>query len=350
MDIFSRLIALREDSEYKLNRDGEIIGYIVPDSYEEEARYLIEQTSLKTEIRNLPIYTREQWKIYDILESLANTRVLDEEWTNTPGTKENHFKYHCLGSDNNYVSKEDNVYYDFKSQSEFDKFEDEISRKALNPDIIIDSIAEPDIWDTLVSNLNAGKTVMFSQNCGFKGKHGPVSYVFIPNATEYTTNYGKASTVSFIVLTPDNKTISLYPMDINYIPVRMPRMVNKNKSELPINVQRLNAFNDMKAKLSKIHFDDIVKKYMRTGPYDYPGEVLFPNKYFFVNSHAYPYKPRNAEEDAEPVTATVFTIKSKDNREVSSGRLYAQNEEEFRKNIEDALNTVESELKKLNQI
>lgn len=360
-DLSQLYYELQAENNYKLNNDGEIIGYIVPEFYEEDARTFIYESvsshnknpnvlnSCYEDIKNLPIYTEKQWEIYDVLESFATSRVIDEEWV-TLGVGQNHFKYHCLGGGDDYSSKDDDVYYDFKTQEEFDKFEDEVSKKALSPDVIIDSLAEPNVWDTLVNNLKDGKTVMFSQSCGFKGKIGSVSYVFVPGATDHTTNYGSNPTVNFIILTPDNKTISLYPMALSYIPVRMPRMANKNKSELPINVQRLNAFNEMKTKLADIHFDDIVKKYMRTGPYDYPGEVLFFNKYFFVNSHAYPYKPKNAEEDVEPINATVFTIKAKDNREVGSGRLYAHNEEEFRKNVEDALSTVETQLKDKNML
>lgn len=355
---YDRLQDLYNISEQRLNNDGDISGYILPESYREEGYSLIKSIQnsddelLKSRLRDAPIYTQSQWETYDFIDDIFKIRLMNEEWV-TAQTGSTHFTRHCLGG-GNYTSKQDDIYYDFNTEEEYSKFEDETSRLALNADIIINTIADDkmsDLWSSIVNYLNDGKSVLLTKDCGFRGKTSLVQYGFVPNATPHTTNFGNTPTVSFIVLTPDdNKTINLYPMAIDYIPSRMSRMANKNRTGTTTNAQRLNAFNDMKVKLSEIHFDDIVKKYMRTGPYDYPGEVLFPNKYFFVNSHAYPYKPRNAEEDVEPVTATVFTIKSKDNREVSSGRLYAQNEEEFRKNIEDALNTVESELKKINQI
>ena len=55
---------------------------------------------------------------------------MDEEWV-TLGVGQNHFKYHCLGGGDGYSSKDDDVYYDFKTQEEFDKFEDEVSKKKL---------------------------------------------------------------------------------------------------------------------------------------------------------------------------------------------------------------------------
>lgn len=342
---------LQNCADQRLNDIGEIIGYVIPDSCEEESLILINNINqsnnidLKESLSQVPLYTKSQWSLFEKLSQLTRT-VLDEEWV-TDKTAENHFKYHCLGG-GDYTSKEDEIFYDFTDKDEFDKYEAEVSAKALHPDVTYDTIAIPNFLDELVDNLNSGKSVLLTTSCGFKGKQSNIQYAFVPFATEHTTNYGTGETVNFVILTPDNKTITLYPILLSYFPTRMARIVGRNKTDTPINVQRKEALEDLKKKLEEITFDYIVENYMRKDAYDGQDTLLFPNKFFSVYAHAFVYvSPKNPDN---PVNCVVMLIKSRDIREVRTKYYYSYKESQFRSNIEDGLNTIEAKLKELNQI
>ena len=339
--------------EQRLNSDGEIVGYILPERYNRKLLHLVNKIKAsndeeaKDALISAPVYTKEQWGLFECLSRMSTSRVLDEEWV-TPSVGEKHFNYHCLGG-GEYTSKEDDIYYDFTTKEDFDKYEAEVYNKAMNPDITVDSLAEPDFVDNLVNNLKSGKTVFLSELCGLKGKTGTVKYAYVPFATEHTTNYSdSAPTVNFMVLTPDNKTISLFPILLSYLPTRLGRVINRNHTDTPINVQRLNAYNDMKEKLKNIHFDDIVKNQMRTSKEDSYGTLLFPNRFFSVYSYAYPYVRKGEEE---PVTSVSFTIRSRDiKREVRTPYYYSYDEEQFRKNVDTALELIKKQMEEQNRI
>lgn len=183
-----------------------------------------------------PIYD-EQFtfgdNIFSIVQNLINPE-LNEEYTTETGLM-NHFKKHCIRAD--HVSSRQNVYYDFTDVNDYSNHELEISEYI---DTVIDhndKMFITDIYDTdkLIKSfrkLFAGnETLVFSLSCGFHNKFGLVRICIHSFATKYTENY-LHNTVDFLIQAPDRKTISLYPIDANYLENK----INNEIAKIPTDI------------------------------------------------------------------------------------------------------------------
>ena len=143
-----------------------------------------------------------------------------------------HFTRHCMG--NKKKSRRSNVHYDFTKLEDYLNHEDKVSKLSVSAreskNLLIEDLTETDnVVKLFCKFFGGGKTLVLGLNCGFSNKNGPVRICLHSWATSFTTNYSQ-NTVDFIIQAPDDKTITIYPIDANYLEAKINNEIKKNPS------------------------------------------------------------------------------------------------------------------------
>lgn len=153
-------------------------------------------------------------------------RGIKEQFTSEPNAVQ-HFNRHCLRP--NRSSRRSSVYYDFTKLSDYLSHEDKISRMVIeashNPKYVINDLTkEKETMKAFRTFFEGGKSLVLGLPCGFTNENGSVRVCLHSWATDYTTNY-RLNTVDFLIQSPDNKTITIYPLDANYLENKINSMI-----------------------------------------------------------------------------------------------------------------------------
>lgn len=144
----------------------------------------------------------------------------------SPKAANKHFNKHCIGNGNKKSCRQ-TVYYDFTKINDYINYENNISNKCTNADIIINSLyCTQKILNAFRELFRGNYTIRFSGSCGFSNNFGSINIAIHSYCTDYTTNYVN-NTVDICILSRKMNTISLYPVDANYLESKFNNIVKK---------------------------------------------------------------------------------------------------------------------------
>lgn len=175
--------------------------------------------------------------MFELFKELNSNIHLTEAFKNNEKLRI-HYEDHCLANNPKHISSRNTVYYDFNNIHDYSQREIMLSNKALGGDGIgILSLQDVDYVMKAFRKLFEGNcTLLFSKMCGLTDADGnSVGIVLNSFATDATTNYLQ-NTVDYLVI-KNNRTSTLFPLDINYLQNKFNNIVKKSFPELtfPIN-------------------------------------------------------------------------------------------------------------------
>jgi len=159
-------------------------------------------------------------EIFDLLEEFipeeeVTFNILGEVFTSGDNAA-GHFRKHCM-SNPSKKSKRSNVFYDFTKQSDYTNREALLNQKINSSPYNINDICDvKDVIKNLHKLFEGNICINFTITCGLYNNAGRVALSINSFATDVTTNY-LYNTVDFIVRTPAGNTITIYPVDANYL-------------------------------------------------------------------------------------------------------------------------------------
>ena len=168
--------------------------------------------------------------IYDFFsELISEEETLTELWTSKDNLN-SHFKKHCIGKSNKKSNKK-NIRYDFITPKEYEKYENEINKLVTNPKYRITALTDTSLVLNALDDITKNPvSILFDTLCDFRNKNGIVKIGLNSFADNVTTNYS-SSTINFLVLSENNRTISLYAVDTSLIKNQFKKTVNKYNSD-----------------------------------------------------------------------------------------------------------------------
>ena len=195
---------------------------------------------LKDELVEDDIF-EEDWSDYDdpeigeqfmkellpILNDLIHCDDSIIEKFTTNGNLVKHFNKHCIGKSTSKKSERHRVFYDFEKVGQYEKYEKLVSSKI---DSSFDEITTLYDYDLVIEYLqklfHGNMVVKFTKSCGLQN-NGKVSLSLIAFSSDVTTNYKSGNTVDICVKNDMKRTITLYPVDANYLQTKLNNVFKK---------------------------------------------------------------------------------------------------------------------------
>ncbi len=157
-----------------------------------------------------------------------------EEFT-SPKNWRDHYKNHCLCALPKRKSKRTLVYYDFNDPSQYAEYEKKISEEINSTEYRIGTLYEYDTIIRYMQKLFEGDiTVVFCNGCGLRNSNGLVNLSIHAFSSDVTKNYAAGNTVDICVKSGRNRTITLYPVDANYLQTKLNNIIKKYSDRLDI--------------------------------------------------------------------------------------------------------------------
>lgn len=154
--------------------------------------------------------------VFDILSDMINSGELDEKFTSYNSARV-HFREHCVGKKSK-KSHRSNVVYDFVKFSDYFNHEAEVDLKIKAAKYSVTDLFDTETLIKMFHKIFEGSTtVKFELSCGFKNSMGRCTLAVNSWANDYTTNWTSNNTVDFVVRTPDGLTITIFPIDSDYL-------------------------------------------------------------------------------------------------------------------------------------
>lgn len=145
----------------------------------------------------------------------------------TNGNLVKHFNKHCIGKSTSKKSERHRVFYDFEKVGQYEKYEKLVSSKI---DSSFDEITTLYDYDLVIEYLqklfHGNMVVKFTKSCGLQN-NGKVSLSLIAFSSDVTTNYKSGNTVDICVKNDMKRTITLYPVDANYLQTKLNNVFKK---------------------------------------------------------------------------------------------------------------------------
>ena len=157
--------------------------------------------------------------IYSVIQGIIDRETLNEEFTSTNNAMAR-FKRHCMRN-RNVRSRRSSVVYDFNNFDDYITHEDNISNAMLDikgdSKMYINDLTDVErTQDAFRKFFEGGQCMVFGLGCGFTNDSGLVRICLHSFATNVTTNYTQ-NTIDFMIQSPSGKTVTLYPVDANYL-------------------------------------------------------------------------------------------------------------------------------------
>lgn len=169
-------------------------------------------------------------ELKNFLQSLILRDDLTEEFVSDRGARQ-HFLKHCLAKDPAKKSTRSSVYYDFKDASQYKARE-----KALNARVrdVVDSRTEfvgaltntQSLQNLFHWFFEGDRCLHFSALFGIVNNEQEAALTLHSYANEATKNYPQ-NTVDLLILGHHNKTITMYPVDANYLESKFNNLMKK---------------------------------------------------------------------------------------------------------------------------
>ena len=117
---------------------------------------------------------------------------------------------------------------DFTTEDELKAYEDKILENVLNPDYRIVSLFNTVKVFSALSEITAQPiSVLFDTPCGFENSNGTFQIGLNSFANDVTTDYGSSDTINLIMISKDNKTISMFAVDSSLIENKIKNLFDK---------------------------------------------------------------------------------------------------------------------------
>lgn len=199
---------------------------------------------------DIPPITKEEElfaeDIYKLIQDIIDSekRIVEEEFT-SENNLENHYRWHCLAGNTNRRSTRTNIFYDFNNIDKYRELENRVNEKFLNSvrdkrAIQINSLYDTeDIIRGFHKLFEGDFTLVFSSLCGFRNLSGTVNITFVSFANWCTRNYQRGNTIHCLINGRNAKTLTLYPIDANYIETKFNSFVN-NYSDISVPTFNIN--------------------------------------------------------------------------------------------------------------
>ena len=203
-------------------------------SKEYDDAYLDETSSIWDEAKDEYI-SDEQFEfadgIWDLFQEIIDNESasLKEEFTSMSNARI-HYREHCLNSNPRRISSRNNVYYDFNNIQDYLNYEENISKYAIitkneKTDMFIEDLNATDkILNAFRKLFRGGSYLVLGLACGFRNNEGPVRVCL--HSFAQTFNY-QENTIDFLIQSPNDKTITLYPIDANYLQTKLNNLANR---------------------------------------------------------------------------------------------------------------------------
>ena len=147
--------------------------------------------------------------------SIADETTSTDSWVSDRRLKAN-FRNHCVGSKNKKSDRR-NIRYDFTSTDELKEYGEKIISKVLRLNFDFDSLCTPEIALALSNLKKMPMSVIFDIPCGFENDYGSFKIGLNSFANDVTTNFPTANTINVLIISKANNTISMFPVDSDYI-------------------------------------------------------------------------------------------------------------------------------------
>lgn len=177
-------------------------------------------------------------ELFGVLQGIIDEEnKLTESFTSESNARK-HYLAHCKRGLKSRESKYTNVYYDFKTFDDYINYESMISESAKSDKALFveDFIDGKKIVAAFRKLFEGGKCLVFGLGCGFHNDFGNVRLCIRSWATEATKENYLYNTVDFLVQAPDKSTISLYPLDVNYLETKLNNAISKIPSPFKLKI------------------------------------------------------------------------------------------------------------------
>ena len=126
------------------------------------------------------------------------------------------------------IADESRIRYDFTTEDELKAYENKILEKVLKPDYKIVSLSNTVKVFSALSEITAQPiSVLFDTPCRFENSNGPIQIGLNSFANDVTTDYGSSDTINLMIISKDNKTISMFAVDSSLIENKIKNLFDK---------------------------------------------------------------------------------------------------------------------------
>lgn len=174
-------------------------------------------------------------EIYNIFQDIIDDEErLTEEFISNKSLKD-HYKKHCLCGRSDRKSTKSNIYYDFDNTNDYRDYENFVTSFIDITDLRIKYLGDDNIDKYFRKLFEGNQAIYFTGFCDFRNSDGLITILVHAFASDKTKNYKNGNTVNFVVL-QRNKTITMFPVDANYLQTKLNNVINKyNKSDYKLN-------------------------------------------------------------------------------------------------------------------
>lgn len=165
-------------------------------------------------------------------EEYIDTTDLDEDFTSN-NSLQAHFYKHCLGENINRKSSNQKIFYDFKNQNDYSKYEKNISNYLKNVGVVknIFVCESPfiiqDVNNQFAKLFEGNNYLIFGLLWNFRNSNGPVQLCLHAYSSNVTTNYSGGNTIDICVRNYSANTITLYAVDSSRIKSKLANIIKK---------------------------------------------------------------------------------------------------------------------------
>lgn len=164
-------------------------------------------------------------EIKAILDDLIAEDTLTEDFTSGTSLRQ-HFNKHCIGSSGRRRSTTTNVLYDFERCIDFGNYERDISNKIRTTLDEVTTLRDYELIVRYLRKLFEGNMIVkFTLDCGLHNSNGAVYMSIIAFSSDVTTNYSGGNTIDICIKTPQNRTITIYPIDAHRLQSRFNNLI-----------------------------------------------------------------------------------------------------------------------------
>lgn len=164
-------------------------------------------------------------EIKAILDDLIAEDTLTEDFTSGTSLR-HHFNKHCIGSSGRRRSTTTNVLYDFERCIDFGNYERDISNKIRTTLDEVTTLRDYELIVRYLRKLFEGNMIVkFTLDCGLHNSNGAVCMSIIAFSSDVTTNYSGGNTIDICIKTPQNRTITIYPIDAHRLQSRFNNLI-----------------------------------------------------------------------------------------------------------------------------
>lgn len=203
---------------------------LLEDAFDFDSSELHEPTDAETDFAN---------GVFDLIQGLIDSEstIVTEEFTSRSNLMV-HFHKHCIGNSSNRVSNRQNIYYDFTNVNQYKDYEDKLSAKiyelSASSKNQIGSLLDTEKLNRALRKLFEGNQfVIFPASCEFKRDGKSVTVVIHSFSSNVTKNYHGGNTVDLIIMSAHKKTVTVYPVDANYLENKLNNLIlNYNSNQI----------------------------------------------------------------------------------------------------------------------